>query len=277
MPTTSLSRPFSDALDIVFEDRNRAYGAYQLRRAYPRYLTRALLLGIFCILAAIAVPHVISMVQTLTPEAPLVNVIAEPGPPPDIIPTAPPPPPPPLPTPPPPPRSMQRFVPPAVLKDDEVQEKPQTTIDDLLQTDKEIGKKEVAGTDDEPPSIQPAEIPAIIEEPKKAPDEEVREMFDVNKPPTFPGGERELLKFLASNIQYPALARDATIQGTVVLSFVVDKQGNTTDIEVVRDIGGGCGKEAMRVIGMMPRWMPGEANGHPVRVRYKLPVRFKLE
>lgn len=278
MQESSPSAPFRDALDIVFAERNRAYGAYQLRRDYPRYLTRALVLAIVCILAAIAIPHITTLIASWTPQAPRVEVIATPGPPPDIVPTAPPPPPPPIPTPPPPPRSMQRFVPPAVLKDDEVQEKPQTSIDDLKAEDKEIGKKDVEGTNEQPPVIdEPVDLPPVIEEPKQAPDDDVQEMFNVHKPPTFPGGERELMKFLATHIQYPAIARDANIQGMVTLSFVINKAGDITDVQVLRDIGGTCGKEAVRVVEMMPRWMPGEANGHPVKVRYTLPVRFKLE
>jgi protein TonB len=107
-------------------------------------------------------------------------------------------------------------------------------------------------------------------------EEKTYEMFDIQKPPSFPGGEQQLLKYLSENIQYPALARENNIQGTVVLTFVVGKNGNVTDVQIVKDVGGGTGKEAVRVVKAMPKWNPGEANGHPVKVRFTLPVRFKL-
>ena len=111
----------------------------------------------------------------------------------------------------------------------------------------------------------------------KVVEEKEYQIFDIQKPPSFPGGERELLKYLAENIKYPPLARENNIQGSVALSFVIQKDGSVSDVSVLKDIGGGCGKEAVRVVNGMPKWSPGEANGHPVKVRYTLPVRFKLE
>ena len=102
-------------------------------------------------------------------------------------------------------------------------------------------------------------------------------MVGVQKPPTFPGGEHDLLKFLAENIHYPELARENNIAGNVALTFVINKDGSVTDAQILKDIGGGCGKEALRVVGLMPRWSPGEANSHPVKVRFALPVRFRLD
>ena len=107
-------------------------------------------------------------------------------------------------------------------------------------------------------------------------EEKSYELFDISKPPSFPGGEREMLKFLSENIKYPALARENNIQGTVALTFVVDKDGSIADVNIIKDIGAGCGKEAVRVVKAMPKWNPGEANGQKVKVRYTLPVRFRL-
>ncbi len=95
--------------------------------------------------------------------------------------------------------------------------------------------------------------------------------------PVFGTGERDLLEHLAKSIKYPPLARENNIQGVVVLSFVVDKEGKIKDVTTLKDIGGGCAKEAIRVVQLMPRWSPGEANGNPVNVRFMLPVRFKLD
>lgn len=99
----------------------------------------------------------------------------------------------------------------------------------------------------------------------------------VEKPPSFPGGEAALMKYLGENLKYPALARENAIQGRVILSFVVRKDGQVTDVRVLKDIGAGCGKEALRVVSAMPKWTPGQQGGKPVSVKYTLPISFKLE
>lgn len=108
-------------------------------------------------------------------------------------------------------------------------------------------------------------------------EERTFEMFDLTKEPSFPGGRDSLMAFLGRNINYPPVAQENNIRGTVVITFVVDKSGSITDVSIIKDIGGGCGIEAARVVKLMPHWIPGEANGRPVRVRYTLPVRFWLE
>ncbi len=95
--------------------------------------------------------------------------------------------------------------------------------------------------------------------------------------PEFPGGMQALMAFLSNNMRYPALARAQMIQGRVYLSFVVEKDGTVTNIQLLRGIGGGCDEEALRVVGLMPAWKPGRQNGKPVRVVYNLPVRFSLQ
>lgn len=98
-----------------------------------------------------------------------------------------------------------------------------------------------------------------------------------NNEPQFPGGLDALMRFLGENIQYPATARENDIQGVVVMTFVVDKDGSVITPVVVRDIGGGSGAEALRVVKLMPKWRPGIIDDEPVKVRYTLPVRFRLE
>ena len=95
--------------------------------------------------------------------------------------------------------------------------------------------------------------------------------------PQYPGGEEGLIRYLIGAIQYPALARENDITGTVVVQFVVNRDGTVSDVQVVKDIGGGCGAEAARVVLAMPDWVPGYLDDKPVRVRYTLPVRFNLE
>ncbi len=96
-------------------------------------------------------------------------------------------------------------------------------------------------------------------------------------PPAFPGGVNALMTYLARHIQYPGQARSNNLQGTVLLTFVVGKDGAISDINILRDIGGGCAEETMRVVAAMPRWTPGMVEGQPVKVRFTLPVRFKLD
>ncbi|MCC6411020.1 MAG: energy transducer TonB [Saprospiraceae bacterium] len=267
---------YRDMLDIVFSNRNRAYGAYLLRREYPNRLRNALIFALILVGIGLGAPLLLRAAKTLMPldpyteykpilEAPPIEL--EKVPPPPVVET-----------PPPPTRSTIEFVPPVVRPDELVNEAPQTAVDELVQSTADIGATTQTGTDEAPPAIieNPTEL-RIIEEPKKPAEEETFEIFTVQKPPSFPGGENELMLYLAKNIKYPALANENRIQGAVHLSFVVNKDGTVSDVTIVRDIGGGCGKEAVRVVSNMPKWSPGEANGHPVKVRYRLPVRFKLQ
>ncbi len=87
---------------------------------------------------------------------------------------------------------------------------------------------------------------------------------------------RAVMQFLGKNLKYPRLAKENGIEGTVVIRFLVDKEGNITDTEIVREIGGGCGKEALRVINKMTKWMPGKQQGKAVKVQFNVPVKFAL-
>ncbi len=98
----------------------------------------------------------------------------------------------------------------------------------------------------------------------------------VESPPSFPGGNAALKQYLSENISYPTMAKEANIQGTVYLQFIVGKTGEITDVTVLRGIGGGCDEEAVRVVQAMPRWQPGKQRGVPVIVRFNLPVKFIL-
>lgn len=106
--------------------------------------------------------------------------------------------------------------------------------------------------------------------------EEETIFYIVESPPCFPGGPAALYQYLSENISYPLMAKEADIQGTVYLSFIVGKTGEITDVKVLRGIGGGCDEEAVRVVQSMPRWEPGKQRGVPVIVRFNLPVKFIL-
>lgn len=98
----------------------------------------------------------------------------------------------------------------------------------------------------------------------------------VENMPSFPGGDDALFKFLGENINYPDEAKDKGISGVVYVTFVVDYDGEITNVKVIRGIGGGCDEEAVRVIKAMPDWEPGRQKGKRVRVQYNLPIRFTL-
>jgi protein TonB len=116
-------------------------------------------------------------------------------------------------------------------------------------------------------------IPAVKDEE----DAVEKEIFRVvESMPVFPGGEAALYAYLAENTEYPKIAREAAISGTVYVSFVVEKDGFITDVQLLRGIGGGCDEEAIRVVQNMPVWTPGKQRNIPVRVQYSLGVKFIL-
>ena len=99
----------------------------------------------------------------------------------------------------------------------------------------------------------------------------------VDEPPSFPGGDAAQIAFLSNNLRYPAVAMEQGIQGRVVTQFVVDKDGSITDVKVVRSLDPMLDKEAVRLVKSMPKWTPGKLNGSPVRVKYILPISFRLQ
>ncbi len=127
-----------------------------------------------------------------------------------------------------------------------------------------------------------ADMETEIEEfiPVEFEEEEVaeEEIFTVvESMPEFPGGETKLYRYLRQNIEYPQIANESGIQGRVFVTFVVEKDGSITDVQVLRGIGGGCDEEAVRVVKSMPKWKAGKQRGKPVRVQYNLPIKFTLQ
>ena len=117
--------------------------------------------------------------------------------------------------------------------------------------------------------------PVQIEEEEEAVEEEIFTV--VENDPEFPGGMEALYKYSAQNIKYPQLARENNITGKVYITFVVERDGSIANPKVLRDIGGGCGQEAIRVVKSMPKWTPGKQRGKSVRVQFNLPVNFSLQ
>jgi periplasmic protein TonB len=115
----------------------------------------------------------------------------------------------------------------------------------------------------------------VLTDEKPAIEDEI--FINVGKMPEYPGGEEALFKFLSQNISYPLDARDSGAQGTVYLSFIVEKDGSVSNVKVLRGIGFGCDEEAVRVISLMPKWSPGMQRTKPVRVSFNMPIAFKLK
>ena len=144
----------------------------------------------------------------------------------------------------------------------------------VVEDDVETETIEISTEDDK-------DVEVVIAPPVEAPveEEEEEEIFMVvENMPEFPGGQQALFKFLGENIKYPVIAQENGIQGRVVCQFVVEKDGKATDIQVVRSSGEpSLDKEAVRVLSSMPKWKPGKQRGKPVRVKYTVPVSFRLQ
>ncbi len=262
--------------DIVFDGRNKDYGAFQLRKLYDKHMSRAMMVGMLFFLLAVSTPHIIRLVKGFMPEKEnkfeMTEVtLAEPPP---IDPLKPPPPPPPK-VDPPPIKDQIKFVPPVVKKDEEVieEEPPPPTIEELV--DKEISTVTKEGDEDgvDGSLVEPdVPGPAVIEEPV-----EEKPFAYVEQMPTFPGGNEAMYKYIYEKIKYPAIARENGISGSITLQFVVTKDGDIKDARVARGIGGGCDEEALRVVNGMPKWKPGKHNGRAVPVTFTLPIKFVLQ
>jgi protein TonB len=275
MENESLLRKSMD--DIVFDGRNKAYGAFQLRRMYDKHMSRAMITGMLFFLLAVSSPQIIRMIKGFLPEKTddLVMrevTLAEPPP---IDPKKPPPPPPPK-IDPPPIKDQIKFVPPVVKKDEEVleEEPPPPTVEEIK--DKEISTETKKGEEDgvDASLAEPGNAPAppVLEEPK-----EEEPFAYVEQMPTFPDGQEAMYKYIYEKIKYPAIARENGIAGQVIVQFVVSKEGDIQKARVVRGIGGGCNEEALRVVNGMPRWKPGKHNGRAVPVTFTLPIKFVLQ
>jgi len=128
---------------------------------------------------------------------------------------------------------------------------------------------------DESTQVDEYKGPAIVQEEEAEVQEQ--EIFRVvENAPAFPGGDLARSRFLQENIKYPVMAKESGIQGTVYVTFVVERDGSVTDVKILRGIGGGCDEEAVRVIRNMPRWEPGKQRGKPVRVQFNMPLKFTL-
>lgn len=268
--------------EMVFEDRNKTYGAFFLRTNYSKYLTRALTIGtlIFGSIVGGAWGYNKYIAPNLNKEdiraveidLEALKEIEEPEEEPDL-----PPPPPPPPEPPPPEIAQVKFLPPEPKADEEVViEEPPPKVEEVEKA--VISSKTVEGEDAISNFAPPPPPPPAITKPAglgKAKEEQI--FTTVEQQPEFPGGVSQMYKYIGENIKYPSAAQRANVSGKVFVKFVVEKDGSIGDISVLKGIGFGCDEEATRVIKSMPKWSPGRQNGRNVRVYFTMPISFRLE
>lgn len=146
----------------------------------------------------------------------------------------------------------------------------------VVEDDVELEQQDIVSSEDDATAAQTETFVAPVVEEEE--EESAQQIFTVvEKQPEFPGGTAELFKYLSKAIKYPVIAQENGIQGRVVCSFVVNRDGSIVDIQVMRGVDPSLDKEAIRVISEMPKWKPGEQRGKPVRVRFILPVQFRLQ
>ncbi len=265
-------------VDLVFEGKNQAYGAYQLRKNTGKRNVKALLWVIAAIAAIfllvwakVAIENAMPKQTVNTADIELsklaqkkeakverkepVKVEME-----KVVEKV---------------KSSVKFTAPEIKKDDEV--KPEDEIksqDDLSKTNTAIGTFDVKGNDEAEGEVLKAKEVVVDEKPK----EEETKVFDVvEQMPSFPGGDAELMKYLNTHIKYPVVAEENGIQGRVIATFVVERDGSISDVKVVKSVDPSLDKEAIRVLKGMPKWIPGKQNGSAVRVKYTVPVTFRLQ
>ena len=175
-------------------------------------------------------------------------------------------------------KSSIAFTPPVIKKDSEVKpEEEMKTQDELKETKTAIGAFDVKGNDESGGTVLKAVEEIATPEPPKQ-EAEQNKVFDVvEQQPQFPGGMGALNQWLGSNIKYPAMAAENGIEGRVIVQFVVERDGSVSGVHVVRGVDPSLDKEATRVVSQMPKWIPGKQNGSAVRVKYTVPVTFRLQ
>lgn len=251
--------------DIVFERRNKDYGAYVLRKLYSKNVVISVVIMLSSIGLIFAYPYIVAFIKSQGPEevleAKVLTTVTLDQPPP-INPNQPPPPKVDVP----PPIKTIKYVAPKVTKE-EVVEEEMPTVEELKQTEVSTVSQE-------------GETAVVFEEPVKAvvvEDDEDKIFTVVEQTAEFPGGMEALYKFLQKNFRYPNSARRMNVSGRVFVQFIVDKEGKISNVEVVKGLSPDCDKEAIRVVELMPPWKPAKQNGRSVKSKFVFPVVFKLQ
>jgi protein TonB len=244
---------------LVFEEKNKEYGAYKLRKGYAKVLAISLFSTIVVASSVIITPVILAQQEEEVAEVE-VEVNVEMLAPPPTDPNEPPPPPPPI-------RQMQFTT--IEVTEEEVLDPP-PAVDDLQ--NQNIGNEDVEGEDGIQAPSEPS-APAVIEEVE----EEI--VAFVQEEPSYPGGIEKLYEEIYKSITYPEMEKENNIQGTVYISFVVEKTGAITDIKIERGVNNGpnLGKEAEKAVRKLKPFSPAKMNGKSVRYRYRMPIKFTLK
>ncbi len=262
--------------DLIFEKKNKEYGAYQLRKDMAHRNLVALIITIIIAAMVVVLPLLVSLMpepevdedefrvtELATLEEAEVkdeNLVKKV----DLAP------------PPPPLKSTIKFVVPVIAKDNEVSDADEMkTQDELSKAGVAISIADVKGNDE----IHGADIAdvkqVVVQAPKQVEEEKIYDV--VEQQPEFPGGTAALYKWLNDNMNYPQISQENGVQGKVFVRFVVSKTGQITGATVIRSLDPYTDKEAKRCVSAMPKWNPGKMNGSPVNTFFVLPITFKLD
>jgi periplasmic protein TonB len=263
----------ADILDIIFDGRNKEYGAYQLRKTYNSRLTKALLAtAALCLLLFLGKAFSGFLGSEKNAKEVMVKDVQLEEIKPEEKKEELPPPPPPKPEP--PKVEMAKFTPPKIVKDEEVKEdeKPpeQEKLDDV-----KIGTTNQEGIKDDGVVAPVDDGKGVVEQPKKDEEDYDKTFTKVEIESEYPGGASAWARFLNKSLQYPQEAQDNEIQGTVMVKFIVDKEGNVSDVEAVsgpKELHA----EAIRVIKKSGKWTPAVQNGRQVKSYKSQPIKFQL-
>jgi periplasmic protein TonB len=256
-----------DELDeIIFEERNKAYGAYNIRQMYNSNVTKGMLISVLLLLLGVSIPLLANYLNK--------KFYIDNGP--DVTVT----------------------MGPTIRPPDDEELKPPPEIPKPLQIEKQIAyipeivdDTNANGTmfvqedvNNKNTYVPPADTTLDIpDDPNREnpidydkTDNTIQQLSAIQEKPQFPGGEDAMVEFISKNIRYPEMASRYGIQGKVYVSFIVEKDGKLSNFEIAGGVGAGCDEEALRVVKMMPDWSPGMQNNHPVRVQMNLPVKFVI-
>lgn len=264
--------------DIVFEGRNQAYGAYQLRTGTSKRNLRSIMIVAFSavfLYLGLTLYRMAESRRTVAntqaiefanlndkkPKAKVEREVPVKVEPERIVEKV---------------KTSIKFTAPVIKKDELVDEKDEIKLDEIEKSNKAIGALTVDGNDDVGGDVLRIKDEIAPPAPPKAVED--NKIFEVvEQKPTFPGGDAALMSWLSQNIKYPVIAAENGVQGRVIVQFVVEKDGSITDVNVAKSVDPSLDKEAARVIKSMPKWIAGRQNGLPVRVRFMVPVTFRLQ
>ena len=265
--------------DLVFEGRNQAYGAYQLRKGTSkRNIWSIIIVALAAVLLylGLTIHHMaeanrkventqaieLTNLENKKKEAKVEKkeqIKVEPE---KIVERV---------------KSSVKFTAPVIKKDNLVKEEDEIKLDEVEKSNKAIGALTVEGNDEVGGEVLKIKEEIAAPEPPKPVVEDNKIFEVVEQMPSFPGGMGALMSWLSQNIKYPVIAAENGVSGRVIVQFVVEKDGSITDVKIAKSVDPSLDKEAARVVSSMPKWSAGRQNGSPVRVKYTVPVTFKLQ